>query len=314
MPEWIAERGIGETRLVRIEDGEIVEARILLEGAAPTGSTLEARLVSVGSGGRNAVARAVDGTEYLLPTRPPGVSEGASLFVEVTREAIPGIEPWKRPLARAADGPAREFSLDARDANSGELDAVGWADLMEQATSGAVGFPGGSLSLHLTPAMVLIDVDGHLPPGELAVAGAAAAGRAIRRLGIGGSIGIDLPTASGKAARQAAADALDQAMGDARFERTAVNGFGFVQLVRPRRHPSLLELSADRATFAARAAMRLAEGGVGQARLVAHPAVIAVVESSGSGGDWGAKVARMRGGALALRADPGLAISVFHVE
>ena len=33
------------------------------------------------------------------------------------------------------------------------------------------------------------------------------------------------------------------------FERTAVNGFGFLQIVRPRRHASLFELAADRAAF-----------------------------------------------------------------
>ena len=57
--------------------------------------------------------------------------------------------------------------------------------------------------------MTLIDVDGHLPPEQLALAGAAAAARTIRRHGIGGSIGIDLPTIGGKAARQAVAEAVD---------------------------------------------------------------------------------------------------------
>ena len=42
--------------------------------------------------------------------------------------------------------------------------------------------------------MTLIDVDGYLAPAELAVLGAAEAAQAIRRLDIGGSIGIDLPT------------------------------------------------------------------------------------------------------------------------
>jgi hypothetical protein len=52
--------------------------------------------------------------------------------------------------------------------------------------------------MSLTPAMTLFDVDGALPPADLARAGAAAAGRAVRRLGIGGSIGIDLPTLAAK--------------------------------------------------------------------------------------------------------------------
>ena len=115
-----------------------------------------------------------------------------------------------------------------------ELAAAGWNELIEEARSGIVGFPGGELRISPTAAMTLIDVDGHLPPEELAVAGASHAARAIRRLDIGGSIGIDLPTTGSKAARQAAAAAID-AMLPQPFERTAVNGFGFVQIVRPRR-------------------------------------------------------------------------------
>ena len=73
------------------------------------------------------------------------------------------------------------------------LDAAGWNDLLEEARGGIVRFAGGELRISPTPAMTLIDVDGHLPPDELAVVGASAAARAIRRLDIGGSIGVDLP-------------------------------------------------------------------------------------------------------------------------
>ena len=112
--------------------------------------------------------------------------------------------------------------------------------------------------MSLTPAMTLFDVDGSLPPAELAVAGAAAAARAIRRLGIGGSIGIDLPTLPARADRQAAAAALDAVLPQP-FERTAVNGFGFLQIVRRRERPSLPELvQGDPVGAAARALLRRA--------------------------------------------------------
>ena len=61
-PEWLIERGIGETRAALVESGRIIEARILRDGVIPAGTVLSARLKTVG---RNAVA-VVDGQEYLL--------------------------------------------------------------------------------------------------------------------------------------------------------------------------------------------------------------------------------------------------------
>src|SRR5688572_17938946 len=99
LPEQWIERGIGETRVVLVEAGEIVAARVLREDVIPVGTVLAARLVATG---RLAVARAGD-HEYLLPKGAPGVTEGAALTIEVTREALAGAEPWKRPLARVTD-------------------------------------------------------------------------------------------------------------------------------------------------------------------------------------------------------------------
>lgn len=321
MPEWLVERGIGETRAALVEDGRILEARIELDKSQPAGSLQAARLIDVGARGRNAIARGEGGTEYLLPLAPAGIAEGANFTLEIMREAIPGGETWKRPLARAADAEPRppvplEDRLGGRllpfpPAAGDPLGDAGWDDLLEEARSGCVTFEGGSLGLFPTPAMTLIDVDGTLPPADLARRGAACAARAIRRLCIGGSIGIDLPTSGGKEARQSAAAQIDRNLPQP-FERTAVNGFGFVQIVRPRRHPSLLELAADRAAFEARALLRRAAlAGPGALRLVAHPAVAALLEARPA---WIEALARQAGGAVALRADPALPISAGHAE
>ena len=321
MAEWLIERGIGETRAALVDGAAIVEARIELDGVLPAGTVIQARLTSVGVAGRNAIAQAADETEYLLPQAPRGVSEGARLAIEVTREKLPGAEPWKRPIARVTErkpdapllmaerlGGARELIFPGP---SDELGEVGWDAIVEEAASGTVGFTGGTLRISLTPAMTLIDVDGNLPPTELAVAGAAAAAQAIRRLGIGGSIGIDLPTIGGKAPRQAAAEAIDHQLPQP-FERTAVNGFGFVQIVRPRTRASLLELFSDRAAAQARALLRRAAlSGSGAKRLAAHPAVIAILERERG---WLDQLARQIGGAVSLRADPSLPISAGHAE
>ena len=317
MGEWLIERGIGEARAALIEDGAIVEARIELDGLTPAGTIFAARLINVGPAGRNAVARDDHGTEFLLPKGPDGVTEGAALNIEVLREAIPGGEPWKRPLARATASPpspapplsAREIAFPSPGAN--ELSEAGWDDLIEQARTGIVEFAGGKLRISPTPAMTLIDVDGLLPPAELAVAGAAQAARTIRQLDIGGSIGIDLPTVAGKAPRQAAAVAIDEQLPQP-FERTAVNGFGFVQIVRPRTRPSLLEIWSDRAGAEARALLRRAAlSGSGKRCLVAHPQVISVLELNPA---WIDALARQLGGAVSLRADPTVPISAGHAE
>jgi hypothetical protein len=315
--EWLIERGTGETRAALIEDGAIVEARIILDGTTPAGTVLAARLLSVGQAGRNAVARDENGTEYLLPKSPAGVTEGGALNIEIVREAIPGGEAWKRPLARMTDQPpAAAPALSGREivfpsAGSNPLSEVGWDDVIEQVRTGTVLFAGGMLRVSPTPAMTLIDVDGVLPPAELAVAGAREAACAIRRLGIGGSIGVDLPTVAGKAVRQAAAAAIDEHLPQP-FERTAINGFGFVQIVRPRLRASLLEIFADRAVAEARALLRrAASSGSGAHRLVAHPAVIAILERNR---DWIDALARQVGGSIALRAEPSLPISAGHAE
>jgi ribonuclease G len=312
LPEWLIERGIGETRFALIEHGKIIEARIEIDGLARAGSVLAARLKQVS---KPVVAIAGD-TEFLLPRGAPGVAEGAALNIAVTREAIPGREPWKRPLAKATDEPIRdapphdgpEVSLPSP---NDDLREAGWDDLIDHARTGVVAFAGGELRISPTPAMTLIDVDGYLDPEELAATGAAEAAKAIRRLDIGGSIGVDLPTAGSKVARQTAAAAIDEHLPPP-FERTAVNGFGFVQVVRPRVRASLVELAQDRAAFEARALLRRAAFETAGAKcLVAHPAAIAVLQSHT---DWLEALTRQIGGAISLRAEASLPISGGYAE
>ena len=310
MPEWLIERGIGETRAVRIEDGEIVEARIHLEGVPRAGTGRQVVLKTVGP-----PAVASDGThEFVLPKGAEGATEGATITIEITRETIPGAEPWKRPLARLTDSiniSLVEGEIIPFPTATDVLAAAGWWDLLDEARTGVVPFAGGELRISVTPAMTLIDVDGGLSPKELALAGVRAAARAIRRHGVGGSIGIDLPTIEGKAQRQQLGEAFDAGFPQP-FERTAVNGFGFLQVVRPRRHASLFELASDRAAFEARVLLRRAAfAAPGPKTLVAHPAVIAVLERQP---DWLEALARQVGGAVSLRGEPSRPISAGDAE
>ena len=303
MPEWLVERGIGETRYARIEHGEIIEARVELDGIVLAGSIVSASLVRAG---RNGLARDADGKEYLLPAGAPGLTEGAAFRLVVTRSAIPGAEPWKRPLGKLAD----EVQCDPLDAIDARFPSD-WDDIIEEARSGIVRFGGGELRISPTPAMTLIDIDGTLAAKDLALAGARAAARAILRLDIGGSVGIDLPTIAGKNDRQAVGEAIDGILPKP-FERTAMNGFGFVQIVRPRRRASLIEVAQDRAPFEARALLRRAAlEPPGAKVLVAHPAVTTTLQAHEA---WLEALARQVGGSVGLRADPSLPMSGGYAE
>ena len=183
--------------------------------------------------------------------------------------------------------------------------------MVETALTGIVSFPGGTLTISPTPAMTVIDVDGDLPPATLALAAADAAGRALRLFDITGSIGIDFPTVADKAVRAAIGVRLDAVLPPP-FERTAVNGFGLAQIIRPRVRPSLLELlRADVAATAALRLLRHAErDGCGDVDLVAAPPVV----------DWlaarpalMAELGRRRGGTVGLRRDIAVPMSAGHV-
>jgi hypothetical protein len=307
LAEWLQEEGIGEDRAILVEDGEILEAMIVLPGLR-AGAVIEARLVS-----NAGIAALPDGGEAVVEPLPK-VSEGAQFCAELVREAIPEAGRPKPPKLRPTDQPPGPGpALPGRPAprvGPDPFEEAGWSELLEQARSGEIAFPGGALRMSLTPAMTLFDVDGSLSLEALAEAGAATAARAISRFGIGGSIGIDLPTLP-KDRRQAAAAIVDAILPQP-FERTAVNGFGFLQIVRRRVRASIPEiLRADPAAAAARDLLRRAERLPGKVAIHAAPRVILQLKARP---EWLAELARRTGGETALLPNPGLAISAGHVQ
>jgi hypothetical protein len=311
LAEWLFEDGIGESRAILVEDGAIVEAALEWPGELRLGTILPGRLGEILVPGRRGIVETARGRIWVEPLAP-GLTQGARVRVEIVREPLAERGGAKLAKGLVTDGPEREGPALAErvGASRAELPArldrfeeAGWSELLEEARSGRIRFPGGELLMSLTPAMTLFDVDGILDPEELAVAGAAAAARAIRRLGIGGSIGVDLPTVAGRTARQRAAEAVD-ALLPKPFERTAVNGFGFLQLVRRRERPSLAErLQWDPAGAAARALLRMAERqpGSGRRLITAAPAVAARLEAEPG---WIEALGRRIGAPVALRSDP----------
>jgi ribonuclease G len=268
---WLYEAGIGEARAALVDNDRIIEAAIELDSdALKVGIIARARLVELLPGRRGRVV--LDGGEALINHLPTGITQGASLTVEIVREALP--EAGRAKLAKAvptdlAPCPAQTLyerlmatGLPVRSPRTHEpdaLEAVGWSELLDEATSGEIVFPLGALRLSPTPAMTLFDVDGVPPLDALAIAAAHAVARALRRHGIGGSIGIDFPTLQGKAQRNAVAAAIDESLPQP-FERTAMNGFGFLQIVRPRPRASIPEiLRSDPVGAATRATLRTLE-------------------------------------------------------
>ncbi len=322
MAEWLLEEGIGETRAILVEDGHIIEAAIELPDSLRAGTVADARLTSILVPGRRAVVTLDDGVEVLIEPLPPKLTEGQALRVEIVREAIAEAGRPKLAKGKVTDesprpGPTLAERIAGFAPNRGpgpdRFEQAGWSELLEEAESGEIAFPGGSLRMSLTPAMTLFDVDGAMPAAALAEAGAEAAGRAIRRLGISGSIGIDLPTMAAREQRQAAAAALDRVLPQP-FERTAVNGFGFLQIVRRRERASLPELlRADPVGAAARALLRRAERSTGAGELILHagPAVAARLRDTPG---WLETLARRLGVAVEVREEAGLAMTAGHVQ
>jgi hypothetical protein len=285
LAEWLYEAGIGEVRAALVADGRIVEARIERDSEGPrVGAVLTARLTEPGT-----VLLDAPGEPAATLAGSSGLPLGTRLTVEVVRMALRERGRDKPARVRVTDAePAEGPDLRARIAATGlpvvdlpahgsdRLEEAGWSDLADHVRTGRWPFAGGALWVDTTPAMTLIDIDGEGDALALAKAGGAAAVDVIRCCGIGGSIGIDFPSLPGRAGRQAV-DALIDALLPPPFERTAVNGFGLMQIIRRRERPSLIEqLRYDAAAADAAQLLRQAERAVGTGvlQLTARPAVV----------------------------------------
>lgn len=296
---WLYEAGIGENRALRLENGELTQIRVeRADGSVRAGAVVDAKFTRQWVAGKSGIVILPDGQEALLQPLPKTLTEGAMVRVEIVRAAMTerGGQA-KRARAQPTDkecplgsGPDLLAEIEATELPVKQVHAhdedflaqQGWHEAIEQAETGRIDFDGGSLLVSLTPAMTLIDVDGPMAPFELAKRAAKEIAQALVRLDIAGNIGVDFPTLEAKAERAAVTAIFDDNMA-ANCERTAINGFGFMQIISRKTRPSVLEImQANRATNAALKLLRQAERdrGTGGLRLAVHPAVANKLTSS----------------------------------
>lgn len=313
MADWLVEEGIGEHRAVRLSGDRIVETRVDWPGRLAAGHVGDAVLVSRAAGAARGTVRFANGDEALVDRLPREASEGAAIRVEIVRAAIGERGRTKLAQARPSEKAPASPTLAERLRAEGHAAQVvhrfpecGWDELTGEALDGMVAFAGGSLLFAPTPGMTVVDIDGMLPPRELALAAVAPLAKAITRFDLGGSIGIDFPTLEAKTDRRAVDEALGAALAGWPHERTAMNGFGFVQLVARLERPSLLHLARlSRTGFAARRLLRQAErvAEPGALLLTCHPAVEAALRP-----DWREELVRRAGREVRIAADSALAL------
>ncbi len=314
MAEWLVEEGIGEERALLVEGDQVLAAKLHWPGGLAPGQVEDAVLTRFDPARRRGVARFENGEEALVDKLPAGSREGAPIRLEVTRAAIAERGRLKLAQSRPIDKPPHTAPSPAQQL-AGQGQAVRavrrfpaglWEDVWTEAWSGEVAFAGGTLLFSVTPAMTLVDIDGSAAAAALARDAVGPLAAAIRKFDLGGSIGIDFPTLECKGDRRAIDAALDEALRDWPHERTAMNGFGLVQLVARLERPSLLHrLSLSRPGAAARFLLRSAEQveEPGALLLTAHPAVVAKL-----GEPWLAELARRSGREVRVAQNAALAL------
>ncbi|QYJ08163.1 ribonuclease E/G [Qipengyuania flava] len=305
MPEWLIEEGIGERRALLVDKDEVLAAKLRWDGEMAAGDAFEGKLLR--KTGTRGLALHPTGREVLVDKLPRDASEGASYPFTITRAAMTERGRFKLPSARPSD--AANQPVDTPFASGKTLrhfPSGEWEDVWHAASSGEVAFDGGSLLFAVTPAMTLIDIDGALPPRELALAAVPSIARWLPLFDLGGSIGIDFPTLQTKADRKSVDEALEEALADFPHERTAMNGFGFVQIIARLEGPSLLHrFATSRVGMATRMALRRGEmvEGPGVTLLTVHPALKAKLKP-----EWLAELERRTARQVRIETDPGLAI------
>jgi len=315
LPEIWRDDAPGERRAALVEDGNIVEIYIQHDALWALGETGAGRIDRKTPSGAYVITD--DNSELLLRSKISD-PEGMRVTFEVTREAIaePGrVKPAEIALRDSGVLPSlqKDALWDARlMAFEQPVISASIADGFDIALSGQSQLGSVIISFQRTKAGLVFDVDGIGSAFDINQVAAAEIARLLRLYQVGAMVMIDFVSMEAKAQRTQIAEIFDAAArSDARpFERTAINGYGMMQVVRARPRPSVLDhlfgtriaalSDQTQAYWLLRAVAQ--SSGFGARTVTARPGVAALLESQKWAG-WRAQAMRAAGADMLVVAD-----------
>ncbi len=306
----------GERRAALVENGRIVEIHIQRDALWALGECGVGRIERKTPSGTYVVTD--DGQALLLrsKTKEP---EGARVHFEVTREAIsePGRIKPPEIMLRDSAPPAPLISKDAlweaRLASLGpSVINASIADGFDVAMAGQSQLGDVTISFQRTKAGLVFDIDGIGDAFAINMVAATEIARLLRLYQVGAMVLIDFVSMESKAQRTQIAEAFDAAsvLDPRPFERTAINGYGMMQVVRARPRPSVLDqlfgtriAALSDETQAYWLLRAVAEShGFGVRSVTARPEVATLLQSEGWAA-WRAAAVRLAGADMPVVAD-----------
>lgn len=236
----------GERRAAVVENGNIVEIHIQRDALWALGECGVGRIDRKTPSGAYVVTD--DGSTLLLRGKTKAL-EGARVMFAVTREAIsePGrVKPPEIMLRDSAGHPliGKDALWDARLASLGQSAInASIAEGFDLAIAGQSQLGDVTISFQRTKAGLVFDIDGIGDAFAINRVAATEIARLLRLYQVGAMVLIDFVSMESKAQRTQIAEAFDAAsvLDPRSFERTAINGYGMMQVVRARPRPSVLD-------------------------------------------------------------------------
>jgi hypothetical protein len=246
LPEIWRDDAPGERRAALVENGNIVEILIQRDACWTLGECGEGRIDRKTPSGAYIITD--NGSELLLRSKITE-PDGQRVAFEVTRESISEPGRTKPPEIMLRNNlpvtrPDKEDIWDSRLMAFGHNVLAGSiAEGFDVAIAGQSHMGDVTISFQRTKAGLVFDVDGIGDAFHINRVAATEVARLLLLFQVGAMVMIDFVSMESKAQRTQVAEIFDAASAlDARpFERTSINGYGMMQVVRGRPRPSVLD-------------------------------------------------------------------------